>query len=88
MGPERQTGKLKPYVANMLIKLWWTNLLQQWGRQINIASIPGTEYEEFNCDMLGALGEVIDTGNWEKNTTCTHDPKTGHHRDWISKFIK
>jgi hypothetical protein len=31
--------------------------------QINIASIPGTAYEEINCDIVGALGEGIDIGD-------------------------
>lgn len=63
MGPEWQIGKLKLYVAYISIHLWWKELLQQWGMQINIASIPGTAYEEINCDIVGALGEGIDIGD-------------------------
>lgn len=28
--PEGQTGKLKPYVANITMNLWGCDLLQQW----------------------------------------------------------
>ena len=38
IGPEEQIGKLKPYVANIMINLWKRDLLQQWKTQINIPS--------------------------------------------------
>lgn len=36
----RPIGKLRPLVADMPINLWGQDLLQQWGTQINIPSIP------------------------------------------------
>lgn len=42
MGPEGQTEKLRPYVTDTDINLWGSDLLQQWGTQINIPAIPET----------------------------------------------
>ena len=42
MRPEGQVGKLRPYVADIVINLWGQDLLQQWRTQINIPSIPKT----------------------------------------------
>ena len=36
MGPEGQTGTLKPHVANIAMNLWGRDLLQHWRTQINI----------------------------------------------------
>ena len=36
IGPDRQIGKLRPYVANIAVNLWGRDLLQQWNTQINI----------------------------------------------------
>ena len=61
MGPEGQTGKLSPYVADIPISLWGRDLLQ-WGTQINTLAIPGTANEEIRGDMIDTPGEGIDTG--------------------------
>ena len=42
IGPEDQRGKLRPYVANIVINVWGRDLLQQWNTQINILTVPGT----------------------------------------------
>ncbi|ERE69917.1 putative HERV-K-8p23.1 provirus ancestral Pro protein, partial [Cricetulus griseus] len=39
IGPEGQTGKLKPYVADTAINLWGRHLLQQWNSHINIPPV-------------------------------------------------
>ena len=36
IGPDGQIGKLRPYVANIVVNLWGCDLLQQWNTQINI----------------------------------------------------
>lgn len=64
MDREGQTGKLKSYVADIPIKLWGRDLLQQWGMQINIPTSQGTANEESQCEMVDAP-----EGRWviEKN---------------------
>ena len=66
MGPEGQTGKLRPYVADIPINLWGRDLLQ-WGTQINIPAIPGTANEEIRGDMVSAPREVIDTSDGKES---------------------
>lgn len=44
MGPEGQTGELRPYVADRPINIWGKDHLQQ-GTQINIPAIPGIANE-------------------------------------------
>ena len=53
--------KLRPYVADIPINLWGTDLLQQWGTQISIPEIPGTASKEIRGDMVDTPGEVINT---------------------------
>jgi len=38
----RPIQKLRPYVVDVAIHLWGSDLLQHWGTQINIPSIPET----------------------------------------------
>ena len=42
MGPDRQKGRLKLYVANITVNVWGHDLLQQWNTQINISVVPKT----------------------------------------------
>ena len=70
MRPEGQTGKLRPYVADLLINLWGRDLLQQWGTKINISAVLGTAYEEARCDMGDVPGEGINTGDQKSQKLC------------------
>ena len=36
IGPEKQRGRLRSYIANIAVNLWGHDLLQQWNIQINI----------------------------------------------------
>lgn len=45
LGPEGQTGKLRPYVADIPINLWGRDLLQH-GWYSNIPAIPETAHDE------------------------------------------
>ena len=40
IGPDRQIGKLRPYIANIAVNLCGHDLLQQWKTQNNISSAP------------------------------------------------
>ena len=57
MRPEWQTGKLRPYVADITINLCGTNLFQQWDTEINTPPIPGIANEKIWGDMIDALGK-------------------------------
>lgn len=66
MGPEGQTGKLRPYVADIDIHLWGRDLLQQRGIQNN-PEIPRTVNVKIRVDMINAPGEVIDMSNLQQS---------------------
>lgn len=46
VGPDEQIGKLRPYVADIPINFWESDLLQSWGSKINIPAIPETGHDE------------------------------------------
>ena len=62
MGPEGQTGKLRPYVADIDIHLWGRDLLQQRGIQNN-PEIPRTVNEKIRVDMINAFDILCIEGN-------------------------
>lgn len=49
IGPEGQSGKLKPYVVNTAMDLWGCDLLQQWKALINILLISETNHKIKNA---------------------------------------
>lgn len=53
MGQEGQTGKWRPYVADIPINLWGRDPLQQWSSQINIPVNPGIVSEEIRTSIVG-----------------------------------
>lgn len=57
---EGQIGKLRPYVADIPINLWWMDLLQHLGTQYNIPAFPETTHGEIRGEMADAPGEGID----------------------------
>ena len=67
MGIEGQTGKLRPYVADIPTNLWGRDFLQQKGTQIDILAVPVTTNKEIRGYMVDAPGESIDTGDQEKS---------------------
>lgn len=75
MGPELQTGKLRPYVADLSINLWGSDLLQQWSTQMNIPASLGAANKDVRGDMVDTPGEGIDTGVGEQSPSCAHDQK-------------
>ena len=48
IGPDGQIGKLRPYVANIAVNLWGSDLLQQWNTQINIPAASRAYISEDN----------------------------------------
>ena len=52
-GPEGQIGKLRPYMADIVINIWGGGLLQQWKTQINIPSVSGSSHE--NCQAPNTI---------------------------------
>lgn len=59
LGPEGQTGKLRPYVADIPINLWGRDLLQQHGWYSNIPAIPETAHDETVGRWWMFLGKIL-----------------------------
>ena len=42
IGPEKQKGRLRQYIAKIAVNVWGCDLIQQWKPQIIIPAVPQT----------------------------------------------
>ena len=78
IGPEGQSGRPMPYVANKGVNLWGHDLLQQWNTQINIPAVSEMEHKPTHVSGKDIIGHYK---KWSLAIKAVQKDKTTH-RAW------
>lgn len=75
-GSERQRERLRPFLANVPVKLWGHELLQPWNTQINILPISQMDHKPMHVPRNNIIN------HYKRITDFSGCTKTGHSSCW------